>query len=195
MYISKFYRIDTTTFPGMYLSVVELSSGEGYGTSATEVANTVSSDRDSIDALMFTRRDGEILELEGLHRLIRELRPPHMSTILRTGGALPHVLDDLVGAGYVSHVLFRIEDPLTEEQARSVEIARTGDCVFSAEIMMDPARLDEAALAAIGEALTGARTITLRRVIAARNGKQFRKNEMTSMAKSLKGAAREVRVS
>ena len=194
MYISGFRRIDTTTFPGEYLSVVELSSGDGDGVSEAEVANTVHSDRDSIDAVMFTCRDGDVLGLEGIHRMIRSIRPPLMDTVLRTPGTVPTVLDDLIGAGYADHVLFVFDRKLTRSQTESVTIATSGDCRFSAEIMMDPSLVDTATLENIAETLRGARSITLRRVESPESCKPYRKSDLTSMAKSLRGMAKEVRL-
>ena len=187
MFISRFYRIDTVTIPGMLLSVVELSSEDGYGVNETEVANTIHGDRDSLDAIMFTCMDGDVLGIAGLHKLIRTLRPPHMTVVLKTDGMHPDALDDLVGAGYVDHVLL-----LTDEQRNSIDVAREGDCVFSAEIMTDPDMMDAKGVAAVSDELKGARMISLRRRAS---GKRFSKNEMASMAKSLKGLAKEVRVS
>lgn len=192
MFISRFYRIDTVTIPGMLLSVVELSSEDGYGVNETEVANTIHGDRDSLDAIMFTCMDGDVLGIGGLHKLIRALRPPHMTVVLKTDGMHPDALDDLVGAGYVDHVLFSFDGPLTDEQRASIDVAREGDCVFSAEIMTDPDIMDAKGVAAVSDELKGARMISLRRRAS---GKRFSKNEMASMAKSLKGLAKEVRVS
>lgn len=194
MYISGFHRIDTTTFPGLYLSVVELSSGEGHGVSEAEVANTVHGDRDSIDAVMFTRRDGDILALDGVHRLIRAVRPPLMDIVIRTPGTVPMALDDLIGAGYANHVLFVLDGKLTKDQRESISIAASGDCQFSAEIMMDPSRVDTATLTDMTVSLRGASSITLRRVESPENCRPYRKSDLTSMVKSLKGTAREVRL-
>ncbi len=53
MYVSRFSRIDTVTWPGKYLSVVRLCDDDGSGEYSTvEVANTIRGDKDSIDAVL-----------------------------------------------------------------------------------------------------------------------------------------------
>lgn len=192
MFISGFRRIDTITFPKLYLSDVELSDGDGPGMNMAEVCNTIRADRDSIDAILVSSSgETDILDISDAFTAIRELRPRHMPVILRTCGRNHAALDDLIGAGYADHVLFTFDSVPDMEQIRSVSIARDGDCAFSAILSMDPEHLRREDLAAVSDILSGADTIMLRRMTGR---KQYKVSEMTSMAKSLKGSAKEIRM-
>ena len=192
MFIAGFRRIDTTTFPKLYLSDIELSDKDVSGLNPAEVCNTIRGDRDSIDAILVSGSNGtDILDIPDAFSAIRELRPRHMPVILMTCGRNHAALNDLIGAGYADHVLFTFDSVPDREQIRSVSIARDGDCVFSAVLSMSPESLRAEDLAAVADVLAGADTLMLRRI---GGKKQYKVNEMASMAKSLKGSAKEVRM-
>ena len=194
MYISKFFRIDTTTIPGKYLSVLEMSKGEGYGMNMAEVSNTIHSDTDAIDGILLTCNDGDVMELEGLHKIIRDVRPPHKDVIVSTCGRFPENLDDLVGAGYINHVIFKFDSLPDEAQRRSLKIARSGDCTFCVHLVMDKGRFDQKTILDNKELFRDAVNIVLKRTKTQGDVKAYTKNEMSSLAKSLKGVAKEVRL-
>lgn len=191
MRISKFQRIDTVSYPGLYLASVALGSDEGDGVNETEVANTLLGDRDSIDAVKFYGTDTDILELDEVHRLIRAVRPGHKRCMVETRGGRPEVLDDLIGAGYAEMVSFVFDHDLDRHQRESVTVARNGDCTYYVTVMMHPDRVDSESLRDIGETVKGAEMIVLR---TAEGSSKYKKTEMSSLAKTLKGAARKVMV-
>lgn len=194
MRISNFRRIDTQSFPGLYLSVVEVSAEAGDGITEAEVSNTLKADRDSIDGVMFRGADRDILDFDGLHRLIRSLRPVHAKSIVETRGRNPHMLDDLMGAGYITGVAFYFDSFPDKHQTDSLEIAREGDCRFAVTLMLDPDGLTLEEASHMSELLDGAFMVIIKRPAAETGAKRYRKNELMSLAKALKGKARDVRV-
>lgn len=191
MRISRFQRIDTLSYPGLYMSSVALADDDGEGVNRIEVANTLLGDRDSIDAVKFYGDGCDILDISGVHGLIREVRPGHKRCMVETAGERPEILDDLIGAGYAEMVSFVFCGDLDRHQRESVAIARDGDCTFYVTVMMDPDRVGPDSLLDIGETVKGAETIVLRTVDGPR---KYKKSEMASLAKSLKGTARKVLV-
>ncbi len=194
MLISKFSRIDTVTFPGKYHSVIELSEECENGQNMAEIANTVRLDRNSLDGVIFVGGDVDILRIKDVHKAIREIRPAGLEIVISTSGVDPVILDDLIGAGYAGHVLFSFDQLPDADQRRSVEVTRRSDAKFSVRITLDPEKMSPDALTDTAEVVRGADSITLIRHESATKGKSYKKNELTSMAKSLKGFAKEVRV-
>lgn len=194
MRISNFRRIDTTSFPGLYISVVEVSSDSGEGMSEAEVSNILHADKDAIDGIMFRGADRDILDFDGLHRFIRAVRPVRTKSIVDTCGRNTPMLDDLIGAGYVTGVSFEFDRYPDKHQIDSLDIARNGDCRFAVTIRPDPERFTMEDISEMNGLLDGAFLVIIRKPETHPGAKQYRKNELVSLAKSLKGRAREVRV-
>lgn len=192
MFISDYRRADTVSVQGMILSTVQVSPGEGDGFGPAEVANTLSADRDSIDGILFRGSGSDALEIDGIHRLMREVIPSRMRTILETEGRYPSRLDDLVGAGYVGTVSFILRSSPSHEQVRSLDLARNGDCDFHVTLFLSPEGFTAEEAKRLTDMLRGAVRITLRRPEG--TGKRYRKNELMPLARSLRDAARDVKV-
>ncbi|MDO5861429.1 MAG: hypothetical protein Q4Q58_01300 [Thermoplasmata archaeon] len=176
----------------MYLSVVQVADGEGQLENVNEIANTIRGDKDSIDAVMVIDEKGSPESIPGIHTLIREIRPPHMSVILVTSGMNPTSLDDLVGAGYVDRVAFRLEKRPCKEQLRSMDLARANRVDFVTAVVMDPTVVTQEDVLAIAEVTEGHDEFILLQPMAPHAC--YRKKDLNALSKSLKGKARNVRV-
>ena len=192
MHIANFRRTDTVSLPGLYLSSVDVSPDDGPGVNEAEVANTIQGDRDSIDGILFRGTGADVLEIEGIHRLIRSLRPPHAKCVIETCGSVPSVLDDLVGAGYADIVSFVFDRYPKKCQLDSMKIARDGDCRFAVTVIMEPQRMTVEDVLDLGDRIKGAMVLMIKRS-AEPGALQYKKNEISSLAKSMKGTAKEVR--
>lgn len=192
MFISRFRRIDTVTFPGLFLSDIELSAGDGPGADMSEVRDTILADRDSIDGIMVSGSDStDILDIPDAFRAVKALRPGRMKVIIRTQGRNAAALDDLMGAGYADIVLFEFDRMPDPAQIGCIRAAREEGCGFSAVLTVSPEGLRKEDLGTVSKMLAGARSIMIRRG----GGKnQYKMSEMASMAGSVKGAAKEVRL-
>lgn len=192
MQITRFSRIDTVMWPGKYLSVVEVSADDGETENINEVANIIRGDSDSIDAILVQASKGDAASIPGIHTLIREIRPPHMSVILVTDGRNPSGMDDLIGASYVDHVAFRFEDVPNADQQRSIAIARINRVDFFAGVLMDPGTMPPEKVLKIAEMTEGHMEFIL--LLPPAPLACYRKKDLNALAKSLKGKAKGVRV-
>lgn len=192
VYISRFSRIDTVSWPGRYLSTVRIRDGDGFGESLAEVANTIRGDRDSIDGVLLIREDGDPETIPGIHTFIADLMPPRLPLLMLTSGSDPAAIDDLVGAGYVNRVAFRFVSKPTDAQERSVSVVRGSDASFCIACVLNPASMSAADISAIADMSEGAGEFLL---MLPRPPRQcYMKRDVNALAKSLKGRAGNVRV-
>lgn len=193
MRIANFRRTDTVSLPGLYLSSVGVSTDDGPGVNETEVANSINGDKDSLDGILFRGVETDVLEVDGIHKLIRVLRPPHARCVIETNGSRPTVLDDLVGAGYADIVSFVFDRYPKKCQLDSMRIARDGDCRFAVTVVTEPQRLTVEDVLDLGDHIKGAMLLQIKR--SSEPGTlQYKKSEISSLAKSMKGTAKEVRI-
>lgn len=193
MRIANFRRTDTVSLPGLYLSSVGVSPDDGPGVNETEVANSINGDKDSLDGILFRGVETDVLEVDGIHKLIRVLRPPHARCVIETNGSRPTVLDDLVGAGYADIVSFVFDRYPKKCQLDSMRIARDGDCRFAVTVVTDPQRLTMEDVLDLGDHIKGAMLLQIKRS-SEPGALQYKKSEISSLAKSMKGTAKEVRI-
>ena len=193
MRIANFRRTDTVSLPGLYLSSVGVSPDDGPGVNETEVANSINGDKDSLDGILFRGVETDVLEVDGIHRLIRVLRPPHARCVIETNGSRPTVLDDLVGAGYADIVSFVFDRYPKKCQLDSMRIARDGDCRFAVTVVTEPQRLTVEDVLDLGDHIKGAMLLQIKRS-SEPGALQYKKSEISSLAKSMKGTAKEVRI-
>lgn len=192
MFISKFTRIDTMSWPGMFLSVVDVMPGEGDGENMDIVANVLRDDRDSIDGVMF-RCEGEDPEnMEGFHNLIRHVRPRGIESILITSGNNPDALDDLVGAGYVTMVSFRLEDKPNPDQLSSIAKVAYAGIRFTVAMVLDPKTVTAEDVVFTADVTPGHSEFVL--LMPRDPAPHFKRKDLNALIKSLKGRARNVRV-
>ena len=193
MRIANFRRTDTVSLPGLYLSSVGVSTDDGPGVNETEVANSINGDKDSLDGILFRGVETDVLEVDGIHKLIRVLRPPHARCVIETNGSRPTVLDDLVGAGYADIVSFVFDRYPKKCQLDSMRIARDGDCRFAVTVVTAPQRLTVEDVLDLGDHIKGAMLLQIKRS-SEPGALQYKKSEISSLAKSMKGTAKEVRI-
>lgn len=193
MRIANFRRTDTVPLPGLYLSSVGVSADDGPGVNETEVANSINGDKDSLDGILFRGVETDVLEVDGIHKLIRVLRPPHARCVIETNGSRPTVLDDLVGAGYADIVSFVFDRYPKKCQLDSMRIARDGDCRFAVTVVTEPQRLTVEDVLDLGDHIKGAMLLQIKRS-SEPGALQYKKSEISSLAKSMKGTAKEVRI-
>lgn len=193
MRIANFRRTDTVSLPGLYLSSVGVSPDDGPGVNETEVANSINGDKDSLDGILFRGVETDVLEVDGIHKLIRVLRPPHARCVIETNGSRPIVLDDLVGAGYADIVSFIFDRYPKKCQLDSMRIARDGDCRFAVTVVTEPQRLTMEDVLDLGDHIKGAMLLQIKRS-SEPGALQYKKSEISSLAKSMKGTAKEVRI-
>ncbi len=192
MIVTRFFRIDTTTVPGRYLSDVELSDEDEQGLNIAEIANTLREDKDSLDALLLIGKDGQdVFGMPGVHKVIRELRPKRLKVVVATPGRNPDAVSDLVGAGYVDHIILQLDRFPTRDQLNTLEAARKEDCPFSVRMAVGKEAVTSDDVERISDLVSGADFILIRQA----GGKTYKANEMASMAKALKPFAKEVKIS
>lgn len=192
MIVTRFFRIDTTTIPGHYLSDVELSEEDGEGLSIAEVANTLREDKDSLDALLILGKDGQdVFGMPGVHKVIRDLRPKRLKVVVATPGHHPDAVSDLVGAGYVDHIVLQLDRFPTRDQLNTMEAARKEGCPFSVRMTVGKDGITSDDIGRIADLVSGAYLILLKQA----HGNAYKINEVTSMAKALKPFAKEVKIS
>ena len=192
MYITGFSRIDTTSWPGRYLSVVRISGTEGIGENIAEIANTIRGDKGSIDAVLLLREDGDPECIEGIHHFLKALRTPGIPTIIVTSGFDTARLDDLVGAGYIDRVAFRVEGIPGAEQMRSIDAIRSMGIPFCICPVLNPRKLTGDEIEQIAGRTPGHDEFIL--LVPREPAPAFKKKELNVLAKRLKGVARNVRV-
>ena len=189
MYISRFYRINSSTFPNL-VSTVEVAPGTGDGTSIAEVANTLRADKDSLDGVHFRGSGWDLLDADGLHSLIRTVRPYHLPVVLETSGDRPTVLDDLVGAGYGDVLCLNVMGPISSHQIECLKIARRQDCHIGLVVYMDPTYVDKNFIDELVAIVERSEYLILKRAWTGGPAKPFKKTEIAAMAKTLKGSAK-----
>ena len=148
------------------------------------------------DEYLRQREEGrfpDVLEVDGIHKLIRVLRPPHARCVIETNGSRPTVLDDLVGAGYADIVSFVFDRYPKKCQLDSMRIARDGDCRFAVTVVTEPQRLTVEDVLDLGDHIKGAMLLQIKRS-SEPGALQYKKSEISSLAKSMKGTAKEVRI-
>ena len=192
MHITRFSRIDTVSWPGEYLSVVRLSDGEGDGENIAEIANIIRGDKDSIDAVVLVPEGGDIESIPGIHRIIREFRPPTTHLIVVTSGSDPRALDDLIGAGYVDRVAFRFGEVPDSTRQRSIEVALRQGVRVSVCPVLDRTRMTSEDVLRIADMSAGHSEFVL--LTPSDPNRCFKKKDLNALVKSLKGHARNVRV-
>lgn len=192
MFITRFDRIDTVSWPGKYLSVVHVSDGDGEGKNANEIANTIRNDKDSIDSIMIVSDDCDPETIPHLYRFIGDIRPSRMPVILVTSGSDSAAINDMVGAGYVNRVSFRFEDFPTQHQLDCVDDIRGSDIQFMVAVVLDPRKMNSEDILRIAELTRGHDEFVLLTPHEPRPC--FTKKNLNALGKSLKGKARNVRV-
>lgn len=198
MFISKYERISTIIWPGMFLASVRISEGDGHGVSMTTVANTIREDKDSLDGIAIYS-DSDPLLIPDLYRFIRDIRQPRLDVVIVTRGVDPANLEDLVGAGYVTHVIFMVDGPADKHLAECAEVARAGKCMFNTVVEMVPGRVDENVVVDAAKATRGANHMILHILDPEKDPrmkgqKQFKKTDVKSMAKAARALAKDVKI-
>ena len=194
MYISDFRRTDTVSYPGFLLSAVEVSDGSGEGVSEVEVSNTIYNDRVSLDGVLFRGSGKDILEFDGIHRLIKNVMPKHIISVVETNGKRTDTLDDLIGAGYINDAIIVLDMFPVKTQQESLEILRKGDCRFGVKLYLDPERLTLEDAHKLIHSMSGALQVQLRRPDAEGDRKRYRKNDLMALAKPIRAVARDVKI-
>ena len=192
MIVSGYSRIDTTLRPGSFLSVVYVSEGDGDNGYEEEISAKIRADIDSIDGVAVASESGDPLSVPGLHRLLRKLKMPNRDLMLITSGSDYSVLDDLVGAGYVNYVDLIADGPLDKSQQECVRILDNCGCPYMVTVEMIPGRISESALRELAGSIEGSKHLILRAGKTA--DRRFREKELISLADSVRGAARDVRL-
>ena len=192
MIVSGYSRIDTTLRPGSFLSVVYVSEGDGGNGYEEEIYAKIRADIDSIDGVAVASESGDPLSVPGLHRLLRKLKMPNRDLMLITSGSDYSVLDDLVGAGYVNYVDLIADGPLDKSQQECVRILDNCGCPYMVTVEMIPGRISESALRELAGSIEGSKHLILRAGKTA--DRRFREKELISLADSVRGAARDVRL-
>ncbi len=193
MFISRFFRVDTVSWPDHYMSTIRVMDGEGQGEDIEAVSETIRGDMDSIDGiLIMPESDTDPESMQGIHTLIRSIRSKRIPTVLNTSGKDTAAVDDLLGAGYVQHVVFRLDGRPTKEQLDTMRVVRSNDAEFSICVTLDSARITNEDIISIAEDMPGHREFVLKMPEPPRVG--YKKKDLNALAKSLKGIARNVRV-
>ena len=117
---------------------------------------------------------------------------PNRDLMLITSGSDYSVLDDLVGAGYVNYVDLIADGPLDKSQQECVRILDNCGCPYMVTVEMIPGRISESALRELAGSIEGSKHLILRAGKTA--DRRFREKELISLADSVRGAARDVRL-
>ncbi len=192
MIVSGYSRIDTTLRPGSFLSVVYVSEEEGDGAYADEISARIHADIDAIDGVAVASKSGDPLSMPGIHRILRKLKMPNRDLMLITSGGDYSVLDDLVGAGYVNYVDLIADGPLDKSQQECIKILDNCGCPYMVTVEMIPGRISESALRELAGSISGSKHLILRAGKTA--DRKFGEKELASLANSVKGAAKDVRL-
>ncbi|MBR4505073.1 MAG: hypothetical protein IKP20_08955 [Candidatus Methanomethylophilaceae archaeon] len=192
MIVSGYSRIDTSLRPGSFLSVVYVSKEDGDSEYADEVSANIRADIDSIDGVAVASKYGDPLLIPGLHKLLRKLKMPNRDLMLITSGSDYSVLDDLVGAGYVNYVDLVVDGPLDKSQQECIKILDNCGCPYMVTVEMIPGRISESALKELAGSIDGSKHLILKAGKTAE--RKFGEKELISLANSVKGAARDVRL-
>ena len=192
MIVSGYSRIDTSLRPGSFLSVVYVSKEDGGSEYADEVSANIRADIDSIDGVAVASKCGDPLLIPGLHKLLRKLKMPNRDLMLITSGSDYSVLDDLVGAGYVNYVDLVVDGPLDKSQQECIRILGNCGCPYMVTVEMIPGRISESALKKLAGSIDGSKHLILKAGKTAE--RKIGEKELISLANSVKGAARDVRL-
>lgn len=157
-----------------------------------EVANTLRADKGSIDAVLLTSSQGNPESFKDIHTFIKNLCPSMLPVIIDTTGADPDGLDDLIGAGYVNGVTFHLMDRPTPDQKRSMSIAESNGVEFAVCPFLDSTRMTADDVMFIADSIKGYSQFIL--LMPADPAKSYKKKDLNTLAKALKGHARNVRV-
>ncbi len=194
MYISRYARMDTTIVPGSFLSVVYVSEGEGNGPDIDEVVERIRADIDSIDGVAVSSENSDPLLVKDLFRLLKRLKLPGRDLVLITDGTEYSELDDLVGAGYVNYVNLKVDGPLDKSQTECVKILDNCGCRYMVTATLIPGRISESALKEMAEAIPGSKHLILKVGKSTDPTKKLDQKELASLANSVRGAAKDVRL-
>lgn len=194
MYISRYSRMDTTIRPGSFLSVVYVSDGEGDGLDIEEVSAKMRADIDSIDGVAVTSEETDPLAIKDLFRLLKRLKLPGRDLLLITDGNEYSDLDDLVGAGYVNYVNLKVDGPLDKSQTECVKILDNCGCPYMVTATLIPGRISESALKELASAIPGSKHLILKVGKSADPTRKLDQKELISLANSVRGAAKDVRL-
>ncbi len=192
MPVTRYSRMDTTIMPGSFLSVVYVSEGDGEGLSLEEVAAGVRADIDSIDGVAVASETSDPLCVGGLYKILKRLKLPGRDLVLITEGRRYSDLDDLVGAGYVNYVDLVVDGPLDKSQAECVRVLDNCGCPYMVTVSLVPGRISESALRELAAAVPASKHMILK---AGKDpAKRFSDRELRSLADSVRGAAKDVRL-
>ncbi len=194
MYISRYSRMDTTIKPGSFLSVVYVSEGEGDGLDIEEVSSKIHADIDSIDGVAVSSEDTDPLSVKDLYKLLKRLKLPGRELLLITDGSEYSDLDDLVGAGYVNYVNLKVDGPLDKSQSECIKIMDNCGCPYMVTATLIPGRITESALKELASAIPGSKHLILKVGKSPDPTKKLDQKELASLANSVKGAAKDVRL-
>lgn len=197
MHIAKFVRTNTTLCPGWCVSVLYIDDGDGPGQNLVEISKSLHSDVDSLDGVAITSLTTDPLGMDGIHKLIMSVKPPKLRCILLTSAEDPERLDDLVGAGYVDVMDIHIEERMTPDQMRSLEIIRKLNYDFIVTVDMVPGTIGVDEITEIAEQSKGCQRFVMRPFDPMRNRdpskagiRPYKKKELESLMVAVKGAVR-----
>lgn len=190
MRIDRLTRMDTTIIPEKFLSVVKVSAVDGPEASPEEVAEILAKDRDGIDGIVFESVDTDIFSIEGVHHIVKNVRPEGVDCIAMTDGSNPDGLDDLVGAGWFKNVIFSFSGPLTEDQEESLLMAEANGCRYHVQVVLKKGEIDEASLTHLASKCEECGSFTMRN----HETKGFDKKELASLAACVKDLVRNARL-
>ena len=194
MYISRYSRMDTTIRPGSFLSVVYVSDGDGDGLDIEEVSAKIRADIDSIDGVAISSEDVDPLSVKSLYKLLKRLKLPGRDLLLITDGSEYSDLDDLVGAGYVNYVNLKVDGPLDKSQTECVRIMDNCGCPYMVTATLIPGRISESALRELASSIPESRHLVLKVGKSPDPTKRLDQKELASLANSVRGVARDVRL-
>lgn len=198
MHISKFRRMDSCVWPGKFLAVAYVSSGEGEGECVEHVTETLLADRTGLDGVCIASRTGDPLDSSDLHALLRSIRVPGLDVFLATAGGNPRNLDDLVGARYVDRIVFMVDGKPHDCLGDCVDVARHNGCPYMTTLRVIPGITDSDTVVDVAEATRGSEHLVLNIIDPAAGGgtkaspAAFKKKEVRSMAQSVRGLAKDV---
>ena len=194
MFISRYTRMDTTIKPGSFLSVVYVSDGDGDGEDIDDVVQKIRADVDSIDGVAVHSGNADPLRIKDLYKLLKRLKLPKRYLLLTTDGRGYGELDDLVGAGYINYVNLMVDGPLDKSQTECVKMLDECGCPYMVTVRMIPGRASGSSLKELASEIKNSKHLMLRVERNQNPAKKFTESELISLAESVKGAAKDVRI-